>query len=69
VKANLPTSIDLRSVPEAFLRSLEHRVDLQVFVMSFTQMAWVLLLIFLLALIPLASLKPQKGLKAAADAH
>jgi DHA2 family multidrug resistance protein len=69
VRANVPTNIDLRYLPEGFLRGLEHRVDLQVFVMSFTQMAWVLLLIFLLALIPLASLKPQKGLKAAADAH
>ncbi len=69
VRANVPTNLDLRSLPESFLRGLEHRVDLQVFVMSFTQMAWVLLGLFLLALIPLATLKPQKGLKAPVDAH
>lgn len=69
VRANVPPAIDLRNLPEPFARGLEHRVDLQVFVMSFTQMSWVLLIVFLFALIPLAALKPQKGLTAPADAH
>lgn len=69
VRASIPQTIDLRFMPQGYLRALEARVDLQVFVMSFTQMAWVLLFVFLFALIPLATLKPSKGLAVVADAH
>ena len=68
VRANLPANTNYLHLSESTLRALAGRVNLQVFVMSFTQMAWMLVIVFLFALIPLATLKPAKGL-ASIDAH
>ncbi len=52
---------NLSAIPERVRGLLSLRLDQQVYLMSFTQMIWYILLIFTLALIPLYFLKRPKG--------
>ncbi|MBC7384584.1 MAG: MFS transporter [Cryobacterium sp.] len=60
VRANLPASTNFQHLPQNVLMGLEGRVDLQVFIMSFTQMMWVILIVFLFAFIPMWWLKAPR---------
>lgn len=60
VRASLPPNTNLQHLPQSLLISIQHRLDLQVFMMSFTQMMWVILIIFLFALIPMIGLRAPK---------
>jgi len=53
----------------AALRSLGYRVQAQVFMMSFVQLMWTLLIIFGFSLIPLYFLKVDKKVEGPVDAH
>ncbi len=61
--------IGLTSPTTAALRSLAYRVQSQVFLMSFVQMMWTLLIIFGFAVIPLYFLKVDKKIEGPIDAH
>lgn len=69
VRANMPPGTDLRHLSEAATRALEHRIDAQAFMLSFNQLCWIILIVFLCSVFPLVTLKPQKGLSAPVDAH
>jgi DHA2 family multidrug resistance protein len=62
---------DLTNVPHSMMKMLEMRIDQQVYLMSFGQMMWYILIIWSLALIPLRFLKRPKNLdpRAAMEAH
>ncbi len=62
---------DLSQIPARTLQLISYRLDNQVFLMSFTQMMWYVLIIFSFALIPLLYLKrPSQNLDLSAiDAH
>lgn len=60
VRASLPPNTNLQHLPQNLLISIQHRLDLQVFMMSFTQMMWVILIIFLFALVPMIGLRAPK---------
>ncbi len=62
---------DFSQISEHTLKMVEFRLDQQVYMMSFTQMMWYVLIIYLFSLIPLYSLKVPKKIdpKAAIDAH
>ncbi|NDG84778.1 MAG: DHA2 family efflux MFS transporter permease subunit [Proteobacteria bacterium] len=52
---------DFSAIPARYLAMIQFRVDQQVFLMSFTQMMWYILMIYLLSLIPLYSLKTERN--------
>lgn len=52
---------DFTLIPERVLRWVELRIDQQVFLMSFTQMMWYILLIFSFSFVPLMFLKIKKS--------
>ena len=62
---------DFNHVPSITLKSLSLRLAQQVYMMSFTQMIWYVLIIYLFSLIPLFLLKTPGKIdpKAAMDAH
>ncbi|MBS1958131.1 MAG: DHA2 family efflux MFS transporter permease subunit [Bdellovibrionales bacterium] len=65
---------DLSQIPSRTLQLMDLRLENQVFLMSFTQMMWYVLLIYLLSLIPLYFLKrpapiTKESLKEAMEAH
>jgi len=62
---------DLSQIPASKLHSIAMRMEQQVYLMSFTQMMWYVLIIFSFALIPLYLLKVPKKIdvKAAMEAH
>jgi DHA2 family multidrug resistance protein len=54
---------------QATLQAIAYRIQNQVFVMSFNQMMWIMIIIVAFAIIPLLFLKPPKGPMAAVDVH
>ena len=61
--------VGFTSSSTAALRSLAYRVQSQVFMLSFSQMMWTLLIIFSFSLIPLYFLKVNKKIEGPVDAH
>ena len=61
--------VGFTSPSTAALRSLAYRVQSQVFMLSFSQMMWTLLIIFSFSLIPLYFLKVNKKIEGPVDAH
>jgi DHA2 family multidrug resistance protein len=54
---------------QAALAALSNRVQTQVFIMSFTQMMWIFIIVVAFTVIPLFMLKPPKGPVEIVDAH
>lgn len=65
----MPEAVGLAPASQAALRSIAGRVQQQVFIMSFTQMMWYLLIIFGFALIPLALMRVKGKISGPIDAH
>ncbi len=65
----LESAVGFASPTTAGLRALAYRVQSQVFMMSFGQMMWTLLLIFALALIPLYLLQVTQKIEGPIDSH
>ncbi len=65
----MSNSLGLAAINEATLQSLKFRVANQVFIMSMTQLMWLLFFVTLLAMIPLYLMKVNRPITGPIDAH
>jgi len=61
--------IGLSTTAQATLKSLYFKIQNQVFLMSFTQMVWVIMILFALSLVPLYMMKVKSKISGPIDAH
>lgn len=65
----LSTSVGMLRTDKAALTSIKHRLDGQVFMMSFNQLMWIIMIIFSTSFIPLYFLKIRVGPIKIIDSH
>jgi DHA2 family multidrug resistance protein len=69
MKQKMSDAIGMATSADAALKSLYYRVQNQVFMMSFLQLVWLIMIIFAVAFIPLYRLKFKMKVKGPIDAH
>lgn len=67
--ANVPANVNIMAPSQGFLAQLDFRVSQQVFMMSFGQMMWTLLLVLPIVIIPIMMVKTKGKVSAPVDAH
>jgi DHA2 family multidrug resistance protein len=69
MQKKLASSIGMMRPDKAALTSIKHRLDGQVFMMSFNQLMWIIMIIFSTSFIPLYFLKLRLKPTAIVDSH
>ncbi|MBC7690829.1 MAG: DHA2 family efflux MFS transporter permease subunit [Methylotenera sp.] len=67
--SKLMSELGLTTMNNTALKAISYRIQQQVFLMSFTQMIWIVLIIFGFALVPLALMKKPAKVTGPVEAH